>query len=85
MLTAIAECGGAGLICGSIHLNDLTSDAPAFPIVVTEGFGSDAPISADARSALEQAEGRLVSIDGTTQLRVGVRRPRVVIPSGRSA
>jgi hypothetical protein len=35
------------------------------------------------RAVLRDGEGRLALLDGTTELRVGVRRPRILLPEGR--
>jgi len=48
-------------------------------VVVTEGFGVRG-VAPDIREALRQREGKLALIDGTTQLRVGVRRPKIILP-----
>jgi len=80
-LTAIAEQGCAGLICGSLHIESVIDRARAFTIVVMEGFGAQArPMSPEVLSVLRERKGDLVLIDGTTELRIGVRRPRIVLP-----
>jgi uncharacterized protein (TIGR01319 family) len=80
---AIARCrevGAAGLITGGVDLEDVLDPKLGFTLVVTEGFGSSS-IAQELLDALSSHEGRLALVDGTTQLRVGVRRPRIILPS----
>ncbi|MEA3503448.1 MAG: hypothetical protein U9R47_11775, partial [Actinomycetota bacterium] len=80
---AIAECretGVAGLIAGGVDLEDVLEPQLGFTLVVTEAFGASS-ISKELLSVLSAHEGRLALVDGTTQLRVGVRRPRIILPS----
>ncbi len=76
--------GASGLIAGGLHLKDVLDLDPALTIVVTEGFGPQT-LSADMRHALQAHEGRLTLLDGTTELRVGVRRPRIILPDAAPA
>jgi len=78
-LEALASVGVAGVIAGSAHLRDIGAVKPQFTLVLTESFG-DAQMSAEIRDALVPHEGHQAYLDGTTELRVGVRRPRVIIP-----
>jgi uncharacterized protein (TIGR01319 family) len=81
---AIAKCrevGAAGLIAGGVDLQDVLDPSLGFTLVVTEAFGAST-ISGELFDALKAHEGGLALVDGTTQLRVGVRRPRVILPSG---
>jgi hypothetical protein len=81
---AIANCrevGVAGLIAGGVDLQDVLDPDLGFTLVVTEAFGASS-ISEELRGALSAHEGDLALVDGTTQLRVGVRRPRIILPSG---
>jgi uncharacterized protein (TIGR01319 family) len=81
---AIAKCrevGAAGLIAGGVDLEDVLDPNLGFTLVVTEAFGASS-ISRELFDALKAHEGGLALVDGTTQLRVGVRRPRVILPSG---
>jgi hypothetical protein len=73
------ERTAAGLICAGVNLQDVLEPDPPFTIVVLEGFGEQR-LSDDARAILAGHEGRLALLDGTTQLRVGVVRPRVILP-----
>lgn len=88
-----AAAGGAkGVICGGMDHIDLVSiagqeigvgitgqeDVP-LTIVLTEGFGT-MPMAEWTFDLLREHEGRLVSFNGTTQVRAGVIRPEVIIP-----
>jgi uncharacterized protein (TIGR01319 family) len=80
---AIAECretGVAGLIAGGVDLKDVLEPQLGFTLVVTGAFGASS-IAEELRTVLSAHEGRLALVDGTTQLRVGVRRPRIILPS----
>jgi uncharacterized protein (TIGR01319 family) len=81
---AVAKCcevGAAGLIAGGVDLEDVLDPNLGFTLVMTEAFGASA-ISGELLDALKAHEGELALVDGTTQLRVGVRRPRIILPSG---
>jgi hypothetical protein len=78
-LAAAKETGVAALVAGGLDLDRIRAAAPSFPVVLLEGFGVRA-MSADAAAALRDHEGRTALVDGTTELRVGVRRPRVLLP-----
>jgi hypothetical protein len=73
------ERAAAGLICAGVNLQDVLEPDPPFTIVVLEGFGEQR-LPDGIRETLTGHEGRLALLDGTTQLRVGVRRPRIVLP-----
>jgi hypothetical protein len=73
------ERAAAGIICAGVNLQDVLEPDPPFTIVVLEGFGEQR-LPDDIREILTGHEGRLALLDGTTQLRVGVRRPRVILP-----
>lgn len=79
LLAAAKEAGAAGLIVGGLDLKDMIGAEPGFTVVVTEGFGQQ-QIGSEIYTILEAHEGRLALIDGTTQLRVGVRRPTIILP-----
>jgi len=72
--------GAAGLICAGVNLQDVIEPQLPFTIVVLEGFGEQ-QLADDVRQALAEHEGKLALLDGTTQLRVGVRRPKVILPA----
>jgi uncharacterized protein (TIGR01319 family) len=74
-----AEVRVAGIVAAGAELRDILDVQPQFTIVVMEGFGSQI-FPHDVARLLVEHEGRVVLLDGTTQLRVGVRRPRVVLP-----
>jgi hypothetical protein len=69
----------AGLVTGGLNLEDMIGAEPTFTVVVLTGFGMP-EMAAEHRSVFEAHEGRLALIEGTTQLRVGVKRPVVIIP-----
>jgi len=75
------ERGAAGLICAGVNLQDVIEPCPQFTIVVLEGFGEQR-LPDDVRTVLAEHEGHLALLDGTTQLRVGVRRPQIILPDG---
>ncbi|MCU0611917.1 MAG: glutamate mutase L [Candidatus Eisenbacteria bacterium] len=67
------------LVAGGAHLQDICDLSPPFPVMVTGGFGN-MPMADDLWAVLVANEGRVASISGATSLRVGVRRPRLLIP-----
>jgi len=89
--------GVAALVCGGFHDRDLrrllgydlgvavTGHEDIRPIlIITEGFGP-MPI-ADATFALLKAHaGRRASANGATQIRAGVLRPEIIIPTPQAA
>jgi uncharacterized protein (TIGR01319 family) len=80
LIEEASRAGVAGLIGAGAHLRDVLDGEPAFSVVVTEGFG-ERVMPAELADLLAARAGALVLIDGTTQLRVGVRRPRIVMPA----
>jgi hypothetical protein len=87
------ECGVRGIIVGGANHGDLSQllgreigvgvtghENLALSIVMTEGFGA-LPMTERIFGLLKQANGRHVSLDGSTQVRAGVIRPEVVIPA----
>jgi hypothetical protein len=70
----------AALVCAGVNLADVLDPCPGFTVVVLNGFGEHR-LSDELRQLLAAHEGRLVLADGTTQLRVGVVRPRVILPA----
>jgi hypothetical protein len=52
---------------------------PGYTVVVTEGFDRRA-MDPGLKQELERHVGRVVLLDGTTELRVGVRRPIIILP-----
>jgi len=77
-LDRIARAGAVGVVAPGGDLGDLRAMEHELTVVITEGFGLR-NLSPAVREALEHHRGRLASIDGTTQLRVGVRRPGVIL------
>jgi hypothetical protein len=78
-LAQAIERKSAGLICAGVNLQEVIEPCPPFTIVVLVGFGEQR-LPEDVRMILTEHEGRLTLLDGTTQLRVGVRRPQVILP-----
>ncbi len=54
-----------------------------FSLVVTEGFGA-ITMAARTFNLLKSLEGKLASINGSTQIRAGVIRPEVIVPLDES-
>lgn len=79
LLARCEAAGCAGLICAGLDLADAIGLSPAFTLVMTGRYG-DRDFTPAIGEALAQAEGGLVLLSGTTQLRVGVVRPRVILP-----
>ena len=77
---AMAEALAGGLIAGGVDLVDVLDPQLGFTLVVTGAFGASS-IAEELLDVLSAHEGRLALVDGTTQLRVGVRRPRIILPS----
>jgi hypothetical protein len=63
-----------------MDIADVLDPEPGFTLVVTEGFGARR-FAPETLSLLKARSGRLALIDGTTRLRVGVRRPVVTLPT----
>lgn len=79
----IAECrekGACGLIAGGVDLEDVLEPQLGFTLVMTGAFGARS-MSKELMDILSAHDGKLALVDGTTQLRVGVRRPRIILPS----
>jgi hypothetical protein len=75
----VEEAGGAGVVAAGVNVADVLDPEPGFTLVVTDGFGRR-DFSPAVLAALQAAAGRLALLDGRTQLRVGVRRPFVILP-----
>ncbi len=98
------ELGVRGLVVGGVDEMDLVQLLNAelgagitgeedigLTVILTEGFGR-LPLSDDIFSAIEPYDGRMVSMNGRTQVRAGAQRPEILIPAdeapadiGRSA
>jgi len=72
-----AQC--TGLITGSASFSAVGNSEFPLTIILTEGFG-DTPMNSDVWDICTTRENRLCLLDGTTELRVGVRRPVIIIP-----
>jgi hypothetical protein len=93
VLKKAVECGCKGVIVGGIADRDLRdflgydigvaitgSEQKGITLIITEGFGK---INMATRTfdLLCANEGKKASINGATQIRAGVLRPEVIIPS----
>jgi len=78
-LAQARERKAAGVICAGVNMQEVIEPYPPFTIVVLEGFG-EKKLPNDVRDILAGQEGRLALLDGTTQLRVGVKRPQIILP-----
>ncbi|MEW6543584.1 MAG: hypothetical protein AB1411_08225 [Nitrospirota bacterium] len=85
--------GAAALVVGGIHDKDLRellgydlgvaitgTERVGFTLVITEGFGK-IPMAAKAFALLSRHAGQKASVSGATQIRAGVIRPEIIIPS----
>jgi uncharacterized protein (TIGR01319 family) len=81
-LAETLEARPAALVTGGLDLRELRETPGDPPILLTEGFGVR-PLPEALASLLGEREGRLALLDGTTELRVGVRRPRLLLPDPR--
>jgi uncharacterized protein (TIGR01319 family) len=79
MLARLKERQVAGLITGGVNLQDVLDPRPGFTVVVLQGFGEQ-KIAPEVLDLLKGHEGKLALLDGTTQLRVGVKRPQAILP-----
>ncbi|MBN2542046.1 glutamate mutase L [bacterium] len=69
----------SGLITAGVHLAHFWKDEPEFTVVLLKGFG-DKSFDTETIEILRAKENCLALLDGTTQLRVGVKRPKIIIP-----
>lgn len=87
----------AALVCGGFHDGDLrrllgydlgvaiTGHEDILPIVIiTEGFGP-IPMARATFELLKAHAGQRASANGATQIRAGVLRPEIIIPSPKAA
>ena len=77
-LDRLEIAGVAGVVAPGADLAALLDREWPFTIVVLEGFGMH-PLTPQTQEILAAAEGRTIYVDGTTELRVGVRRPRLIL------
>jgi uncharacterized protein (TIGR01319 family) len=80
LLAQLRDSQAAGLITGGLDLMDVLEPDGGPSIVVTEGFARH-EIAPEVLKALQDHGDRVALIDGTTQLRVGVQRPRIILPA----
>ncbi len=57
---------------------------PPLTLIIVEGFGR-VPMTGKAWELLASFDGQEVSVDGTTRLRNGLRRPEIIVPLARAA
>lgn len=90
------QLGIKGIVAGGIDDRDLRellgyelgvaitgSENLGITLIITEGFG-EMEMAARTFELLRRQEGMKVSINGATQIRAGVIRPEVTIPTGES-
>jgi hypothetical protein len=95
-LRKAVEIGVSCIVVGGIRHNDLIKftgeeigvaitghEEVGLTLIVTEGFGK-MTMSQKTFDLLKSNEGRLASVNGTTQIRAGVMRPEIVIPHGEA-
>ena len=88
------DSGVKGIIVGGVSSRDLvdwlgreigvaiTGDEPVTTtLIITEGFGN-IPMAKRTFDLLKARDGQKASLSGRTQIRAGVMRPEVIIPSG---
>lgn len=80
-LARCEEAAVAGVIAGGLHLEDVLAETYSFTLVITEGFGAARAMRPELWGLLAACDDDLVLLDGTTELRVGVQRPRIIVPT----
>ena len=91
------ECKVAGVVVGGFNYYDLEeilgytlgvaitgSEELITSLIVTEGYGK-IQMGQQTFDLLRENSGRLASINGATQIRAGVIRPEIIIPSDASS
>ncbi len=78
LLEGWAGQGAAGAIAAGAGLSEFLDWSPPFPLVLVEGFGAGA-LSPGMRALLAAHSGGWTLLDGTTEIRVGLRRPRIIL------
>ena len=85
------KLGVKAIISGGMHNKDVTQlcgheikpgvldSALCMTLIVTEGMGV-IPMNVQAFQAIAQKEGKMISVNGLTQIRAGVIRPEVLLP-----
>ena len=92
-MTRAKELGVIGLVVGGIHDKDLRAllgydlgvaitgtEQVGFTLILTEGFGT-IPMAQKTFTLLSAHVGEKASISGATQIRAGVIRPEIIIPT----
>lgn len=87
------DVGVAGLVIGGIHDKDLRAllgydlgvaitgtEQVGFTLILTEGFGT-IPMASKTFTLLSAHAGQKAAISGATQIRAGVIRPEIIIPT----
>jgi uncharacterized protein (TIGR01319 family) len=77
-LEAWTDVEVAGVIAAGGTLSELLDWSPPYPLVLVEGFGARR-LSHGMRAVLAGHDGGWTLLDGTTEIRVGVRRPRIIL------
>ena len=91
------ECKVAGVVVGGFNYYDLEeilgytlgvaitgSEELITSLIVTEGYGK-IQMGQQTFDLLKENSGRLASINGATQIRAGVIRPEIIIPTSASS
>ena len=90
-----SEVGVKGIVCGGFDYNDMskilgkplgvaiTGTEESMNLILTEGFG-EIEMAKRTFQILKKNDGKLVSINGATQIRAGVLRPEIFIESENS-
>jgi hypothetical protein len=79
LIERIKEAGANGLVAGGLDMEDFLDPKPAFTVVMTGRFG-EKEMDSELFRVLRSSEGNTALLDGKTQLRVGVVRPRIILP-----
>jgi len=87
------EIGVRGLVGGALHDKDLRSflgydigvaitgnENIGITLITTEGFG-ELQMDSNTWALLKSCDGKRASINGATQIRAGVLRPEIIIPT----
>jgi hypothetical protein len=93
VLRKAVEVGAKGVVTGGVRREDLTSflgyeigvaitgqEEVGLTCIVTEGFGKMA-MAGRTYDLLKSLDGKVASIDGATQIRAGVVRPEIIVPT----
>jgi len=90
-----SDFGVRGIVCGGFDYNDIskilgkplgvaiTGTEESMNLILTEGFGK-IEMAKRTFEILKKNDGKLVSINGATQIRAGVLRPEIFIESETS-